>query len=166
MQVATSLPRSASFSNFHDENIVTSASLSLYHGESAQCTITLTNTSQIPIEMLEVTMSSALDATLQDEIFFVDPEKVRSLLPLMPEQTCSFDVRQVQSSGNIRLGFNANRYRIHASANFLAPTSAVSPSIPPDLNSGMFSSISNSLPTSSFVRLTNSRSVIVTTVKL
>lgn len=93
MQVATSLPQSASFSNFHDDNIVTSASLSLFHGESVHCTVTLTNTSQIPIEMLEVTMSSVLDQNVQNEIFGIDLEEIEALLPLMPEQTCSFNVR-------------------------------------------------------------------------
>ncbi|CAG9766365.1 unnamed protein product [Ceutorhynchus assimilis] len=135
LQVSTSLPQSASFSNFHDDSIVTSAGLSLYHGESAQCVITLTNTSDIPIEMLEVTVNSILEPQLQNEIFQVDLEQVSLILPLQPEQTASFDVK------------------IFASANFLAPNSAVSPSIPQDLNSGMFSSLSTSLPgNSSFSR--------------
>ncbi|XP_066262236.1 protein brunelleschi [Euwallacea similis] len=139
LQVSTSLPQSASFSNFHDDSIVISASLSLFHGESAQCTITLTNMSQIPVEMLEVTMSSILDSALQNEIFQVDQEEVNFMLPLMPEQSASFNVK------------------IYASANFLAPNSAVSPSIPTDLNSGMFSSISTSLPgNSNFSRLNSS----------
>ncbi|XP_050306114.1 protein brunelleschi [Anthonomus grandis grandis] len=139
LQVSTSLPQSASFSNFHDDSIVTSASLSLFHGESSQCTITLNNTSQIPVEMLEVTVNSILDQSLQNEIFFIDQEQVNLILPLLPGQTASFEVK------------------IYAAANFLAPNMPVSPSIPPDLNSGMFSSLSNSLPgNSSFSRVTSS----------
>lgn len=87
------MPPSASFSNFHDDSIVTSASVSLYHGESAICTITLTNPSQIPIEMLEVTINGVLDPSLQSEIFAIDQEAVSSILPLLPEQTACFQVK-------------------------------------------------------------------------
>lgn len=138
LQVSTSLPQSASFSNFHDDSIVTSASLSLYHGESAQCTVTLTNTSQIPIEMLEVSVNSILEPYMQNEIFLIDQEEVQLILPLLPEQSASFSVR------------------LFAAANFLAPNTASSPSLPQDLNSGMFSSMSNSLPGNSFSRVNSS----------
>ncbi|ERL92725.1 hypothetical protein D910_10035 [Dendroctonus ponderosae] len=138
LQVATSLPPSASFSNFHDDSIVTSASLSLYHGESAICTITLTNPSQIPIEMLEVTINGALDPSLQSEIFHIDQEAISSMLPLLPEQTASFPVK------------------LFGAANFLAPNCAVSPSTGQEFNSGMFNSLSTIQGTSSFSRI-NSR---------
>ncbi|KAL1513674.1 hypothetical protein ABEB36_003053 [Hypothenemus hampei] len=139
LEVATSLPQSASFSNFHDDSIVTSASLSLYHGESTQCTITLKNTSQIPIEMLEVSINTILEASLQNEIFQVDQEEVSLILPLLPEQSASFTVK------------------LYGAANFLALNSAVSPSIPFELNSGGFNSLTTSLPgTSSFSRVNSS----------
>ncbi|KAH1007037.1 hypothetical protein HUJ04_004319 [Dendroctonus ponderosae] len=138
LQVATSLPPSASFSNFHDDSIVTSASLSLYHGESAICTITLTNPSQIPIEMLEVTINGALDPSLQSEIFHIDQEAISSMLPLLPEQTASFPVK------------------LFGAANFLAPNCAVSPSTGQEFNSGMFNSLSTIQGTSSFSRINSS----------
>lgn len=138
LQISTSLPQSASFSNFHDDNIVTSASVSLYHGEGAQCTVTLTNDSQIPIEMLDVTISSVLEQNLQDEIFRFDEEEVKRLLPLLPDQTATFAVS------------------LYAAANFLAPNTATSPSLPHELNSGLFSSMSTSLPGNSLSRVNSS----------
>lgn len=70
LEVKTSLPQSATFSTFQNfENVVTSASVSLYNGESTECTITLTNTSEVAIEMLEVSIQSVLEQSLQDQIF-------------------------------------------------------------------------------------------------
>lgn len=55
MDIKTSLPQTATFPSFQNvENVVTSASLSLYNGESSECTLTLTNTGQIAIDMIEV----------------------------------------------------------------------------------------------------------------
>lgn len=70
LDIKTSLPQSATFSTFQNfENVVTSASLSLYNGESGECTITLTNSSDVPIEMVEISMQSILEQSLQEQIF-------------------------------------------------------------------------------------------------
>ncbi|KAJ8925963.1 hypothetical protein NQ315_009816 [Exocentrus adspersus] len=128
LQVTTSLPQSASFSNFHDDNIVTSASISLYHGESAHCTVTLTNTGQVPIEMLEVEVNSILDPCLQNQVFKWDNDEVQQQLPIQPNESITVTLY------------------LHAVANFLAPNMPVSPSIPHEMSSGVFSSMSASLP--------------------
>ncbi|KAJ8935382.1 hypothetical protein NQ314_012793 [Rhamnusium bicolor] len=128
LKVITSLPQSASFSNFHDDNIVASASLSLYHGESTHCTVTLTNVGQVPIEMLEVEVNSILEPSLQEQIFKWDNEEVKRQLPIQPNDSATITLY------------------LHAAANFLAPNIAVSPSIPHDMSSGVFSSMSASLP--------------------
>lgn len=55
IEIATSLPQTATFSSFQNvENVVTSASISLYNGEAGECILTLTNSGQIAIEMIEV----------------------------------------------------------------------------------------------------------------
>lgn len=55
IEIATSLPQTATFSSFQNvENVVTSASISLYNGEAGECIFTLTNSGQIAIEMIEV----------------------------------------------------------------------------------------------------------------
>lgn len=130
--MTTSFPQSASFSNFHDDNVVTSASVSLHHGETNHCTITLKNVSQLPIEMLEVEVNSILDPTLQNRIFSWDNDEIKRLLPIQPNESASFTVS------------------LYAAANFLAPNMSVSPTIPPDVSSGLFSSMSTSIPGSYF----------------
>ncbi|XP_044738688.1 protein brunelleschi [Chrysoperla carnea] len=90
MDIKTSLPQSATFSNFSNyENIVTSASLSLYNGESAECTITLTNTSDVIIELLDVSIQSGLEPSVQDQIFKWSQSNLESQLPLASKATAS-----------------------------------------------------------------------------
>lgn len=117
MEVKTSLPQSATFSSFNNfENVVTSASLSMFNGESTECTITLTNNSQVPIEMLEVSIQSVLEPTLQDQIFKWSQENLEAQLPLMPNCTASLTLY------------------LYSAANFLAPSFA------PEMSSGVYSS--------------------------
>lgn len=118
MEVKTSLPPSATFSTFSNyENVVISASLSLFNGESSECTITLTNTGNVPIEMLEVSIQSRLEATLQDQIFKWSKENLESQLPLMPNSSASLTLY------------------LYSAANFLASGFGLS-----DLMSGVFTS--------------------------
>lgn len=112
MEIKTSLPQSATFSSFQNfESVVTSASISLYNGESTECTITLTNTSQVPIEMLEVSIQTVLESCLQDQIFKWSQENLESQLPLLPNATASLTLY------------------LYSAANFLALT---------DVSSGVF----------------------------
>lgn len=118
MEVKTSLPQSATFSSFNNfENVVTSASLSMFNGESTECTITLTNNSQVPIEMLEVSIQSVLEPSLQDQIFKWSQENLQAQLPLMPNSTASLTLY------------------LYSAANFLAPSFSA-----PELSSGVYSS--------------------------
>ncbi|XP_063989770.1 protein brunelleschi [Diachasmimorpha longicaudata] len=87
IDVATSLPQTASFST--GENIVTSASISLYGGERAECTITITNIGQVPIEMIEVSIKSALDASTESRVFKWSDENLKTQLPLQPGTSAS-----------------------------------------------------------------------------
>lgn len=128
LEVSTSFPPSVSFSNFHDENTVTSASVSLYHGESTECIITLKNVSEVPVEMLEIEINSILEPSLQEQIFRCDNTEINKFLPIPPGE-----------SVNVTLYF-------HSVANFLAPNASVSPTIPQDMSSGMFSSMNTSIP--------------------
>ncbi|XP_060523752.1 protein brunelleschi [Cylas formicarius] len=138
LQVTTSLPQSASFSNFHDDTIVTSASLSLFHGETEYCIITLTNISQIPIEMMEIKMNSLIEPSVQEQIFYFDENETNSQLPLLPNQSITLTVT------------------VYGLANFLAP-SGTALSNTNDQLSGMFSSsISTSLPGNSSLSKVNS----------
>lgn len=118
VDVKTSLPQSATFSTFQNfENVVTSASLSLYTGESSECTITITNTSDVAIEMLEVSMQSVLEQSLQDQIFKWSRENLESQLPLLPGQSASLTLY------------------LYCAANFLGPIYGAI-----ELSSGVFGS--------------------------
>ncbi|XP_058810666.1 protein brunelleschi isoform X1 [Phymastichus coffea] len=83
INVETSLPRTTSFSS--GENIVTSASISLYGGENAECTITITNVSQVPIEMVEISVQSTLDNLTEAKVFTWSDENLQAQLPLQPQ---------------------------------------------------------------------------------
>ncbi|XP_012285614.1 protein brunelleschi [Orussus abietinus] len=87
IDVATSLPQTASFSS--GENIVTSASVSLYGGESAECTVTITNVGQLPVETVEVSVQSALDTATEKKIFKWSEENLKTQLPLLPGASAS-----------------------------------------------------------------------------
>ncbi|KAB0793804.1 hypothetical protein PPYR_13424 [Photinus pyralis] len=109
MEIKTSLPQSATFSSLQNfENVVTSASISLYNGESTECTITLTNNSHVPIEMIEVSIQSVLEASLQDQIFKWSQENLESQLPLMPNGTASLTLYLYSAANFLTAGFGQN----------------------------------------------------------
>lgn len=131
--IETSLPQSATFSNFHDDdNVVTSAATSLYHGESISCEITIVNSGQVPIETLEVELTSGLEPHIQDQMFQLKSgqnEGNSNLipLPLNVGDSASFSIE------------------IFAYANFLAPVAGTAASTIAHDSSGIFSSMSASL---------------------
>ncbi|XP_022916295.2 protein brunelleschi [Onthophagus taurus] len=100
VEVKTSLPQSATFSTFQNfENVVTSASVSLYNGESSECVITFTNMGNVPIEMMEVSIQSVYDQTLQDQIFKWSKEELENQLPLQPHSSATLTL-QLYSAAN------------------------------------------------------------------
>ncbi|KAF2898541.1 hypothetical protein ILUMI_07633 [Ignelater luminosus] len=149
MEIKTSLPQSATFSSFQNfENVVTSASISLYNGESTECTITLTNTSQVPIEMLEVSIQSVLDPSLQDQIFKWSQENLESQLPLMPNGTASLTLYLYSAANFLATGFGTAELSSgvfgssHASS--IMSMSAGPSSLPSRLNSPVHSAMGSS----------------------
>lgn len=73
--VKTSLPQTATFSSMTGaESVITTASLTLYNGESSTCIITITNDSEIPIEHLEVSVTSNIEQDVQKKIFQIDDD--------------------------------------------------------------------------------------------
>lgn len=89
ISVKTSLPQTATFSNMNSADIVvTSASLTLYNGESSSCTITITNESAtLPLEHLEFSINSNVEQELQQKIFRIDEEAIKAQLPVPPQGT-------------------------------------------------------------------------------
>lgn len=74
ISVKTSLPQTATFSNMNKADIVvTSASLTLYNGESSSCIITIMNESNtLPLEHLEVCINSNVEQETQKKMFRID----------------------------------------------------------------------------------------------
>lgn len=69
-----------------------SISLSLYNGESVECTLTITNNSNITIEFIEETIQSALDVKSQNRVFLWSREQLQDQLPLKPNDSITLDL--------------------------------------------------------------------------
>lgn len=93
LSIVTSLPQTATFSGLSNaDSVIVSAGLTIYNGESTQCTITLTNNSNVPIEFLEESLQSSLDAKVQNQIFKWSTEDLHSKLPIRSNSSIEFVV--------------------------------------------------------------------------
>lgn len=81
IELKTSLPLSAQAIS---EKVICSAKASLFNGETQECEVTITNTSNISIEYFEMDLNSSLDPKLQRRIFKFDQEVFKKNLPLLP----------------------------------------------------------------------------------
>ena len=74
----TSLPQTATFNNMASADIViTSASLTLYNGESASCVMTVTNESSMPVEHLELSINSNVEKEVQNKMFSINQQEIQ-----------------------------------------------------------------------------------------
>lgn len=93
INIATSLPQTATFSNMaHSDSVIISAGVTVFNGETTECTITLINNSNVPIEFLEESLHSTVDSKLQSRIFQWSSEELQSKLPIQPQQSIDFKV--------------------------------------------------------------------------
>lgn len=93
LNIVTSLPQTATFSNMaNSDYVIISAGVTVFNGETTECTITLTNSSNIAIEFLEESLHSTVDSKLQDRIFQWSSEELHSKLPIQPQQSIDFKV--------------------------------------------------------------------------
>ncbi|XP_054742019.1 protein brunelleschi [Anastrepha obliqua] len=91
ISVKTSLPQTATFSQLASSDIViTSASLTLYNGESSSCIINITNESPLPVEHLEISINSNVEQEVQKKIFRIDEKELQSKLPIQPNSSIDF----------------------------------------------------------------------------
>lgn len=97
LKLQTSLPQSASFSVLPNaDNVVATATMTLYNGERGECLVTLTNCSNEPIEYLEGTIlssSAALEPGQHLRMFLWDNEKARENLPIPPHESRQFTLQ-------------------------------------------------------------------------
>lgn len=93
LMASTSLPQTATFSAMANSDcVIVSAALTIYNGESAECVVTLTNHSKIPIEFLDESMHTSLDAQAQARVFQWSHEELQAKLPIPPDGSIEFAV--------------------------------------------------------------------------
>lgn len=93
ISLATSLPQTATFSSLAQTDfVIISAGVTVFNGETSECTITLTNSSNVPIEFLEESLHSTVDPKLQNRIFQWSRDEIQSKLPIQPQQSIDFKV--------------------------------------------------------------------------
>lgn len=67
-------------------------SLSLYNGETAECTLTITNTSNIAVDFIEESIQSSLDIKAQHRIFTWSHNEIQQQLPLQPNKSITINL--------------------------------------------------------------------------
>lgn len=77
------------------DNVITSTNISLYCGETTECTLTLINSSNITIEHLEESIHSSMDKKTQDLVFAWSSKEIQSQLPLKPKQSLTIKLKIV-----------------------------------------------------------------------
>lgn len=90
LTITTSLSQMASFTGTpNTDGILTTASLTLFNGETRECTITLMNTSTIAINFIELSWqsTSVVDANIHKRIFQWSNEELQSKLPIKPNES-------------------------------------------------------------------------------
>ncbi|XP_063698360.1 protein brunelleschi [Culicoides brevitarsis] len=92
IQTSTSLSPSTFTPSASSSDVVASASLTMYNGETQEITVTLKNTSKVPIEHLDCKITSSIEPTLLKRIFSFSPEDLQAKLPLLPDQSAEFVV--------------------------------------------------------------------------
>lgn len=94
LNVTTSLPPQETLSGFSNaDNVIVSTSVTIFNGESTECMLTLTNTSNIPIEFIEESIQSSLEAKLQNQIFSWSSEEIQSQLPIKPNESITIHLK-------------------------------------------------------------------------
>lgn len=81
IELKTSLPLSTQSLS---ESVICTAKASLFNGETQECQVTILNTSNIPIEYLEMDVSSVMDLKIQERVFKFDQNEIKKNLPLLP----------------------------------------------------------------------------------
>ncbi|XP_070492587.1 protein brunelleschi isoform X2 [Chironomus tepperi] len=93
MNITTSIQQSTLNCLLPSEEVINTATLTLYNGETQICEVTLENTSNIPIETIDASLSSGFDQKLQNRIVTFDIEEIRKQLPIEPGKKITFNVK-------------------------------------------------------------------------
>ncbi|KAF9418907.1 hypothetical protein HW555_004427 [Spodoptera exigua] len=86
------------------ENVGSTTNISLFNGESTDCSIRITNTSNVNIEHLELAIQSNMDSQLQSKVFQYSNEEIQSLLPILPNETATITIKLYGEADFLDLG--------------------------------------------------------------
>lgn len=86
------------------ETVGSTTNVTLYNGESTDCTIKITNTNSVPIEYLDLAIQSNIDTALQSKIFQFSNEDIQSQLPIAPDQTATITIKLYGEADFLDLG--------------------------------------------------------------
>ncbi|KAH9630266.1 hypothetical protein HF086_012451 [Spodoptera exigua] len=86
------------------ENVGSTTNISLFNGESTDCSIRITNTSNVNIEHLELAIQSNMDSQLQSKVFQYSNEEIQSLLPIPPNETATITIKLYGEADFLDLG--------------------------------------------------------------
>ncbi|XP_064597558.1 trafficking protein particle complex subunit 9-like [Liolophura sinensis] len=93
IQLTTSLPKAASFFSAPEgANIVTSGTTALHAGQSQECTVTLQNVGNLPVDLIDVTLEDKYNTGILETVFSWNKENIISQLPLQPGSVGCFAV--------------------------------------------------------------------------
>lgn len=96
MNITTTMPSSNDSNNLNTGGtgeVINSACTTLYNGESQECEVTLENTSNIPIEYIDTSITSAYDMKFQNRVLTFNNEEIRQQLPINPGKSIKFKVK-------------------------------------------------------------------------
>ncbi|XP_075217129.1 trafficking protein particle complex subunit brun isoform X2 [Lycorma delicatula] len=118
--------------SFPSQNSKQENTVLLYAGESVECTVTMSNEGEKPVEWLDICIESMLESAVQNRLIRWDQNEVQSHLPLAPGGTVSFP---------LNLYGNSNFLSIPPTTAFIQDSGS--------LKSSLFSGPSSFLSTSS-----------------
>ncbi|XP_050682191.1 protein brunelleschi [Leptidea sinapis] len=95
-----------------------STNISLYNGESTDCSIKITNTSNVPVEYLDLSIQSNMDSQLQNKVFQWSNDAVQSLLPLKPNETATILMKLYGEADFLDLGGTCEAFPNSLSSNY------------------------------------------------
>ncbi|XP_063537135.1 protein brunelleschi [Cydia strobilella] len=86
------------------ENVGSITNISLHNGEGTDCTMKITNTSNVPIEYLDLAIQSNMDTQLQSKVFQWSNDDIQSQLPIQPNDTATITMKLYGEADFLDLG--------------------------------------------------------------
>ncbi|CAG9788774.1 unnamed protein product [Diatraea saccharalis] len=86
------------------ENVGSTTNITLYNGESTECSMKITNTSNVPIEYLDIAIQSNMDNLLQSKVFQFSNEDIQAQLPISPNATATVNMKLYGEADFLDLG--------------------------------------------------------------